>query len=281
MLQFLVDQMCQKTTKRELIKHGITMAFTLPLLNSCSFVTDRLEIVQHNITLNKPSFANKEITAVQLSDLHLRSLDAFHEKIIHEVNKINPELLFITGDTINKSHELPLIYDFVSKLKVSSGKYAVLGNWDYWSLAGIRNIRREYEKADCKLLVNEKVGVSIKGLNLSITGVDDYSVGTPDMTWYKNDPLQASYKIFLSHCPGYRDQIATDAFDLMLSGHTHGGQVNILGYSLYIPKGSGSYVKGWYNDIKPRLYVNRGIGTTLLPIRIGARPEITVFKING
>ncbi|MFQ5964196.1 MAG: metallophosphoesterase [Candidatus Scalinduaceae bacterium] len=255
------------------------MLLTLPLLNIYSFLTVSLEVVWQDIILNQSLNANKAIRLVQLSDLHLHSFEDIHEKIIHKVNRINPDILFITGDIINESKNLPLLYDFVSRLKASSGIYSVLGNWDYWSLAGINNIMREYEKANCRLLVNEKVDISLNSINISLIGVDDFMVGKPDLTWYQNNPLQASYKILLSHCPGYRDQIGTEAFDLMLSGHTHGGQINIFGYTLYTPRGSGSYVAGWYNYRKPRLYVNRGIGTTFLPIRIGSRPEITVFRI--
>ena len=201
----------------------MAMTFTLPFLKGCSFGTDMLEVVQHDIILNEFYSLNKEITLIQISDLHLRSLDDIHEQIIMNINRINPDLLFITGDIITVSKDLPLIYDFVSRLKSSHGIYSVLGNWDYWSLAGINNIRREYERTNCKLLVNEEVDTTIGGLNLSITGVDDYSVGKPDLTWYKNDPLKASYKILLSHCPGYRHKTVKGSFDLILSGHTHGG----------------------------------------------------------
>jgi hypothetical protein len=263
----------------KLLKNGVTKALTLPLINSCGFGANSLEVVQQDITLNESSSTNKAIKVVQISDLHLRSFEDIHEKIIHEVNRINPDILFITGDIINELKNLPLLYDYVSQLKASSGIYSVLGNWDHWSLAGINNIRREYEKANCRLLVNEKVDISLNSINISLICVDDFMAGKPDLTWYKNNPLRASYKILLSHCPGYRDQIGTEAFDLMLSGHTHGGQINIFGYTPYTPRGSGSYVAGWYNDKKPRLYVNRGIGTIFLPIRIGSRPEVTVFRI--
>ena len=149
-------------SRRNLLKSGATAALALPLLNSCGLGTNSLEVVKQDITLNESPFANNIITAIQLSDLHLHSFEAIHEKIIYEVNRINSELLFITGDIINEAHELPLIYDFVSKLKASSGKYSVLGNWDYWSLAGTKNIRNEYEKANCRLLVNEKVNISVR-----------------------------------------------------------------------------------------------------------------------
>lgn len=266
-------------SRRTLLKKSATMALALPLLNSYGFGIANFEMIKQNITLNESSFTNKAITAVQLSDLHLRSFDAIHEKIIQEVNRIHADIIFITGDIINEFEELPLIYDFVSKLKASSGKYSVLGNWDYWSLAGIGNIRKEYEKAGCRLLINEKEHITLNNINISITGIDDFVAGKPALTWYQNEPLPASCNILLSHCPGYRDQIVTDSFDLMLSGHTHGGQINIFGYTPYIPDGSGRYVAGWYRNNKPILYVNRGIGTTFLPIRIGSRPEITVFNI--
>lgn len=70
------------------------------------------------------------------------------------------------------------------------------------------------------------------------------------------------------------------SFDIRyaLAGHTHGGQVNLLGMRPFLPQGSGRYVAGWYRDIKPSLYVSRGIGTSILPVRIGSVPEIPVFE---
>jgi len=66
--------------------------------------------------------------------------------------------------------------------------------------------------------------------------------------------------------------------DLILSGHTHGGQVKLLGFIPYLPQGSGKYVSGWYLDQHKQLYVSKGIGTSILPIRFGARAEISIFN---
>ena len=67
-------------------------------------------------------------------------------------------------------------------------------------------------------------------------------------------------------------------FNLILAGHTHGGQINILGFAPVIPAGSGHYVKGWYHNTGIPMYVSRGIGTVVMPVRIGSKPEVAIFK---
>ena len=106
--------------------------------------------------------------------------------------------------------------------------------------------------------------------------------------------------MLLAHCPAHRDRLRADqaevrvggalvrpgvdlealGFRLMLSGHTHGGQVNILGATPVLPQGSGRYVRGWFRDPgQVPLYVSRGIGTSMLPVRLGSMPEVAVFTL--
>ena len=96
------------------------------------------------------------------------------------------------------------------------------------------------------------------------------------------------------HCPEYRDHIESEinrinsirAADQRLniryvfSGHSHGGQVNILGFAPVLPPGVGKYVRGWFNDKTPMLYVSKGIGTSTFPVRFGARAEIALFNYH-
>ena len=88
--------------------------------------------------------------------------------------------------------------------------------------------------------------------------------------------------IVLTHCPEHRDIIVQQnqlKIDFILSGHTHGGHVNILGFAPFTPRGSGRYIGGWYKDQNPILYVSKGIGTSVIPFRFGARAEVAVFTI--
>ena len=241
------------------------------------FTMNNLEVVQQKVEINGCS-PSKSINIVQLSDLHFGKMEKIHEEIIGEINRLRPNLVFITGDIITSGKKLPLIYEFVSQIKSLNGVFSVLGNWEYWSHVGISNVKQMYEKAECMLLINQKKDVLIDGIKLSIIGVDDYIGGKPDLKCNEKHSEAASYKILLSHCPGYRNRIISEDIDLVLSGHTHGGQINIFGRSLVVPRGSDGYIAGWYGVQKPKLYVNRGIGTSLLPLRIGARPEMTVFS---
>lgn len=82
----------------------------------------------------------------------------------------------------------------------------------------------------------------------------------------------------MSHCPEHRDIIAKEKGNLtivlVLSGHTHGGQISFLGFAPFKPQGSGKYLKGWYKETEPKMYISKGVGTSILPIRFGARAEM-------
>ena len=123
------------------------------------------------------------------------------------------------------------------------------------------------------------------GTGLRITGLDDLRSGRPDATAALAAAEPMPNHLVLAHCPAQRDQLHLPphhAADLVLSGHTHGGQVAPLGMPVVLPPGSGRYVAGWYGrqggDALPPLYVSRGVGTSLIPIRLGAVPEVAVFE---
>jgi predicted MPP superfamily phosphohydrolase len=89
--------------------------------------------------------------------------------------------------------------------------------------------------------------------------------------------------IVLSHCPEHRDVIANEKedwkIDLVLSGHTHGGQIAFFGYAPFKPRGSGKYLRGWYKESEPKMYISKGVGTSILPIRFGARAEVVEIDV--
>jgi predicted MPP superfamily phosphohydrolase len=145
-----------------------------------------------------------------------------------------------------------------------------------------------------RFLVNESAVVTTTAGQLRVTGVDDDLTGQPD--WGKATRGIPSGErlphIVLQHTPAWRDTL-NRAFDdprarrplAMLSGHTHGGQADFFGWRPLLPPGSGPYVSGWYREGERKnavpLYVSRGIGVSVLPLRFGVRPEITVFEIGG
>jgi hypothetical protein len=144
-------------------------------------------------------------------------------------------------------------------------------------------LRKIYEKHSCKLLVNESTVIEQEGKEYLFTGLDDLRGGAPN---FKDalkgvDPMDRH--LLLQHSPGYFDTLHEGFLSgfsprYMLSGHTHGGQVSLFGFAPVTPPGSGRYVSGWYERGEMKLYVSRGIGTILLPVRFMCPQEIAVFE---
>lgn len=266
-------------TRRKFIKRTATVATGLVLLDAFWVEQFFIETNEFYIGTAKPEKSN--ISVVQISDLHIQSLGYALEQIASKINQSTPDLMLFTGDSIDRAEKLPVLESFLALLEISIPKAAIVGNWEYWSNVNFVELNRLYKKYNCTLLINQSQQFTLKGKTFCITGVDDLIGGKPDIQVAMLTYAKADHHIILNHCPQYTDQIIQQIDpsvrpDLILSGHTHGGQVNLLGYCPYMPKGSGVYKKGWYETAIP-MYVSKGIGTSILPIRFGSRSEIAIF----
>jgi uncharacterized protein len=226
----------------------------------------------------------KNIKVVQISDLHLRSINYQLTHLVKKLNKLHPDLIAFTGDAIDEAKNIPLLNDFLQLIDKKIQKVAILGNWEYQSKVDLAALAKIYTCNNCDLLINQTMQYTFQNKTFSITGVDDYLRGNADFDTAIKDYKKSDYHIILSHCPKYSDNISKQInkdinVDFILSGHTHGGQINLFGYVPYLPEGSGKYFKGWYNNRSPKLYVSKGIGTVVFPIRFGARAEIAIFNL--
>ena len=123
--------------------------------------------------------------------------------------------------------------------------------------------------------MNRSVTFEMRGKRIRLAGFDDL-IGAPKHTRAAiADVSPVDGELLLAHCPGHRD-ILLDRKSVMLSGHTHGGQIN-LGPAYYTPIGSGDYLKGWYRS--NTLYVSRGLGTSRFPLRLNSVPELARFEL--
>lgn len=222
---------------------------------------------------------SSSIKVIQISDLHLKRCGRVQKKIAEYVNNASPDLICLTGDAIEKEKQLKYLDEFMGLLDYDIPKVAVPGNWEYWSKIDFSVLDLLYKKHNCQLLVNSSVGYSKNGIDIGVIGVDDLLAGSPDIRAAIQPGVSFDIKIVLNHCPQYTDFIDDKYIhdiDLILSGHTHGGQINILGFVPYIPGGSGNYVRGWYD----KMYVSQGIGTSGIPFRFGSRSEVATFVFN-
>ena len=221
------------------------------------------------------------ITIAQVSDLHTSSLGRAEKNTLTALREVRPDVIVITGDAIDDRGSLPALDSFLKQLPTAV-KIATLGNWEYWAEVDLEELRDVYRKNGVTLLVNDCMTVSAKGAVINVIGLDDYTAGRPDLSLAVGRCEVERPIVVATHSPGLFDKtppIPTESISLVLAGHTHGGQLAVGKHAIYTPRGSGSFVAGWYQTQWGDLYVSRGVGTSVLPMRLGARPEIAVFEI--
>ncbi|HYW05810.1 MAG TPA: metallophosphoesterase [Longimicrobium sp.] len=243
-----------------------------------------LEVTRHRVPA--PS-GRRPFVFAQISDLHLRRVGRLHHRVAAEVARARPRFILLTGDSVDRASTLPVLDEFLALLP-GVPKYATLGNWEHWSGVDLGELARVYARHNCELLVNGSRHPEIDGTAITISGLDDL-VGIPDLRTALAGADPTPVHLVMAHSPEYRDRIVAQAasgvdltaITMILSGHTHGGQVTLGGWAPLRPPGSGRYLRGWYrDDDAPPLYVSRGIGTSVLPLRFGARPELALFTVG-
>jgi len=241
---------------------------------------DWVEVTTYKVEAVQSNGSTRKIRIVQISDLHLHGVADRDERLAEQIRDLNADAIVFTGDIIDRAENLEPLAAFLSALGPSP-RFAVLGNWEYWSKVDLKRLRAIYESApQSSLLVNQKATVMLKGREIEFIGLDDFTAGKPDRRLLRSQSSSV-VRVVLQHSPGlYEEPELPDApqNQICLSGHTHGGQVTLFGRPFWTPRGSGRFVAGWYETPSCRLYVSRGVGMSILPIRFGARPEVAVFE---
>jgi predicted MPP superfamily phosphohydrolase len=215
---------------------------------------------------------------VQLSDLHAgRHVTAQRLRgIARRAARLSPDVLVVTGDIVHNSPAFARqAAEAIATVKAPFGTYAILGNHDFW--AGADAVEKALENEGIQVLRNRGVTLRRGGDDLWLCGVDDPWSGRFDLAAALRDRPQGAATVLLSHQPNTWPVAQRAGVQLQLSGHTHGGQVAMLWLhrSLSLARFITPFVAGLYNVGTSFLYVNRGAGTVMPMIRIGARPEVT------
>ena len=145
-------------TRRKFIKRGILSSIGLILLDSIWF--EKYVIDWNYFDISK-SGKNK-IKIIQISDLHFDQLRYFHKSIAKKINSIKPDLIFITGDSVDKTEKIDSLNKFLELVDKSIQKYAITGNWEYWGNVNLTKLKHVYSKNNCELLINENRTISIR-----------------------------------------------------------------------------------------------------------------------
>ena len=208
---------------------------------------------------------------VHFTDVHHKGDRNYLAKVVRKINALSPDFVCFTGDLIEETHYLPEALELLAGIK--SPLYGVPGNHEYWSNAPFEPIAKCFAGTGGAWLADEQ-RITANG-KLCISGATCLSGRQPPL-----QPNAATRNIFLMHYPAWVKRLASQKFDLLLAGHSHGGQVWIPVYgAAVVSYGVDQYVRGLFHTDAGPLYVNPGIGWFWLPVRFNCRPEITVFEL--
>lgn len=279
--------------RRKFIKNSSLAFFGVPFFTIAKDAID----TTYDIVINRVKIPIKDLpkefvnfTIAHISDIHAGSFvdSEFIESSAEIINRLNPDIIVSTGDFVNfKQDEFDLIQNAFSKMRATYGKYGCLGNHDHFMYKrDTHKLIDKIESTGMHILNNENIELKRGDKSIFIAGVDNYGYGQTfgdfDKALEKVDP-QAPI-ILLCHDPTNweRDVRQRRPVDLMLSGHTHGGQagINFVGKTITPATFVYKHYKGLYSDFFQHLYINCGLGTSGIPIRLGIPPEITLINLT-
>ncbi|KLO24162.1 MULTISPECIES: metallophosphoesterase [unclassified Marinitoga] len=233
-----------------------------------------------NIKLSELNFKEKflnekniNIKIVHITDLHMYKYIFFHDKILNEIKKENPDIILYTGDTIIKNTDKKDLNMFFKALNEIAPVYAVYGNWDYYDLDMINEI---YNKNNIHVINDNTISIYFNKFSLKLIGLPIYK----KLSYIDTTP--ASYTIVMEHIPDtiFYNKEAFDEANLILAGHTHGGQVYIPIITKWILKKYAFYLRGEKEfENNKIMYINNGLGAWF-NLRFFAKPEILVIKLQ-
>lgn len=217
--------------------------------------------------------------AVHLSDLHLDRYLPRHDMIVTMVRDLRPDWIFITGDLLNVPEGLPHLFRFLSQLRTIAPVFMTLGNHDHYSGVPIDHYADLADRHKITLLINQTVFIQTGDGELAIAGVDDPSLHRADLGCLP-PRSKDRYTLLLAHAPNILEQLEEHHHvDLILCGHSHGGQWRFPGVpTFWLPPGCHGRIEGTHHVRGYRLYVNRGLGWSFLPLRLNCRPEIVLLE---
>lgn len=240
-----------------------------------------LAIERQEIYLRRLPKSLDGLRVVHLSDFHYGPLtNSKHlERAVKAANDLRPDLIALTGDYIShdRSYAAPCA-ELVGRLRARHGVYAVLGNHDHWTDAAL--IADLFRAEGIRVLVNEGMRVDLRGESFWLAGVDDKMVGLEDLPLALAGSRDDELKLVLAHNPIILRRAARARVDLVLSGHTHGGQVTLRSEKSRSGRPRRRMLRGLGRRAETQIYVTRGLGTVVVPIRYGCPPEVSSLELR-
>lgn len=263
---------------------GIGAAAAAVGADAFGFEAHRVLLSRHDVGIAGLPSALDGLRIAQVSDVHFPGNQIAARAALEHLHNENPDIVLLTGDMTESQQAMKHVRSFAAEARGSLATVAILGNWEH-SVGAVGHLARDsYRAAGVDLLVNGSRVVDVGGAPLTLVGLDDPVVGSPDISVARKGVAPGTTEIWLVHAPGIASalpEITSARPALLLAGHTHGGQIRIPLLPPVRANGAGRFLEGWYYDTFAPLYVSRGIGTTGIPARFRCPAELPVFTLRS
>ena len=241
----------------------------------------RARVIQKRFALRCLPQAFDGLKVVHITDVHCGPFTPpkLVQRWVARANALRPDLIVVTGDLITSGPDyIDVMAAALAQLKAPLGVFACLGNHDYFGTTGVG---AALQRCGVNVLANQGVTLHKSGGKMFLAGVDDNWSGRDDLNAALRERPPNTATVLLAHDPNFFPRSAAAHVDLTLSGHTHGGQFAVpwLVRKFNLAQTMTPFSSGVYRQGNSVLYVNHGLGTSGPPIRLGARPELTLITL--
>ena len=274
------------TVKKSLTRDVVAIALSVICVAGVfvySYFIEPNWIKIHHVQIHDKNLARRvgNLKIVHITDLHLHDGVGFREKqMIEKVNALQPDLIFVTGDIIDDLTQVKPANQIFKSLHAKLGMFGVPGNTDHIVMDS-PSLARQLAQSGIDILKNENRQLRFPNhVSVWLVGADDPVYGYARLQDAVGGVPEGATTILLAHSPDIFEQAVEERINLVLVGHTHGGQVGIpflVHLSNYANRTP--YMRGLFTKGQTKMYVNTGIGTKTLPIRFLCRPEIAVIEV--
>ncbi len=240
-----------------------------------------LSLERVTVTLSRLPKKLDGFKIIHLSDIHHSPFTSFEHiaRTVKIANRLKPDMFVLTGDYVSHEPEyIRPVAELMGGLQAEFGTHACLGNHDHWTDPDL--ITGSFREAGVNMLVNEGLRFEARGASFWLAGVDDHMVGKTDLPAALKGSYPDEMKLLLAHNPIIFRRSVRFGVDLTLSGHTHGGQVRVRDKQRRLLRRR-KLSNGLHQRLDSQIYITRGIGTVVLPVRYQCPPEITLLELRS
>ena len=288
-----------RSNRNKYIKSAIILLIAIALFLFCSFQNSHLETTYYFYKAEQLGVDLDGYRIVQISDLHNAKFGKDNQKLVDRIRECEPDMIVLTGDLVDSNHtNVDRAVQFVDEIVKICPVYYVTGNHEYWLEAS------EYDElmsgltgAGAVILDDQVVEISRGDAKFRLVGLDDKSLADGTLGTLLNDQAEQKEEtadnedsgektltVVLAHEPQHLARYAGTGVDLVLSGHAHGGQFRLPFVGGIVAPDQGflpEYTAGEYYMNGTEMIVSRGLGNSVIPVRLFNYPEIVCVELVG